>query len=88
MKRHDGRDHAIGGGHRRVEIGLHERFEDSLEPSRRDCHGAEAVARMTRVQKLRSQNQEARKEELEEVKRQPRVAATRRNNRREEGADR
>ena len=43
---------------------------------------------MTRVQKLRCQNQEARKEELEEVQRQLRVAAARRDNRREKGADR
>ena len=88
MQRHDGRDDAIGGRHRRVEPGLHERVEDALEARRRDCHGAEAVARMTRVHKLGRQHQEACEEELEEMQRQRRVAAARRDDRRKEGADR
>ena len=87
VQRHDGCDDAIGSRHRRVEPRLHERVEDTLEARRRDGHGAEAVARVSRINKLRRQHEEACKEELEEMQRQRRVAASRRDDRRKEGSD-
>ena len=84
MQRHERADDVVRRGHCRVEAGLDERVEDALEPCRGDGGRAESVARMEHVPQIRRDHQEARKEELEEVERQRRLAATDRDHRRQE----